>query len=181
MDIQSFGNKRFRRPGMPDVSTAGAGRTDDRHPLPVRPLSLPKCGQLSSPPQAKVVSVGQAKHKMQYSTLRATTSLEPDGTAELAKQVGDSVTSSIPGGASVRFEGATPGRLEFTVRGGAHTWGSRAVMSFHMSIARMDPSEPRSPSTSPTSVPAKRYSCSSQSARSSWRAIAPTRNSLSNS
>lgn len=79
--------------------------------------------------------MGKAKHKKQHSTLQATTSLDPDRTAQLAKNVGDSIKSSIPGGAYVRFEGASRGQLEFSVRGGGHTWGGGAVMSFVVDIA----------------------------------------------
>ena len=80
--------------------------------------------------------MGQAKHKKQHSTLQATTSLDPDGAAQLVKHVGDSIKSSIPGAAYVRFEGAAPGQLTFTVRGGGHTWGGGPVMSFIVKIER---------------------------------------------
>lgn len=128
-------DKRSLPWGFDAQLSTGANRTNERLLVGIQPIvdHRPQTSVCSS--ERKPSSVGQAKHKKQYSTLRATTSLDPDRAAQIAKHVGDSVTSSIPGGASVRFEGASPGRLDFTVRGGAHTWGSGAVMSFHMSIA----------------------------------------------
>lgn len=57
-----------------------------------------------------------ATHKNQYSTLRLSTSLPPDQVAQIASAAAEKVKSSIPGRPFVRFEGATPGQLQFSVR-----------------------------------------------------------------
>lgn len=69
-----------------------------------------------------------AKHKYQHSTLGATTTLPPDQVAVIAKSSAEKVKNKVPGQPFVRFEGAQPGRLNFSVR---NLGGHGELMAFH--------------------------------------------------
>jgi hypothetical protein len=76
-----------------------------------------------------------AKHKNQNSTFRATTVLAPDEVAKIAQQCGEKVKNTIPGQPFVRFEGAQPGRLNFSIRSlGGHS----ELMTFHAEVSATD-------------------------------------------
>jgi hypothetical protein len=66
-------------------------------------------------------------------SFRARTCIAPDRIAALARDVGESIRGPLPGRPFIRFEGARPGRLTFTIR----SWGGRAeLMSFCINIFR---------------------------------------------
>lgn len=74
-----------------------------------------------------------AKHKFQHSTFRAQTTMDSDSLARLAKDVSEQVGNRSSRIAPyVRFEGAEPGRVLFSVR----AWNGHAeLMSFCCDIA----------------------------------------------
>jgi hypothetical protein len=66
-------------------------------------------------------------------TFRAHTYIGPHEIARLAKHIGNSVRGRLPGFPFIRFEGAHPGRLMFSIR----SWGGHVeLMPFCIDIAR---------------------------------------------
>lgn len=72
-----------------------------------------------------------AKHKKQHSTFQAQTAIDPDSVARMSRDVAETIKSPLPVGPFVRFEGAEPGKLLFSIR----NWGGHAeLMSFCVNI-----------------------------------------------
>ena len=77
-----------------------------------------------------------AKHKFSRSCIQITTSLSADRVAEITKEVGESTKGggfAEPG--HVRFEGASAGRTNFSIRGPRDLM---EFMTFHVSITDVD-------------------------------------------
>ncbi len=70
----------------------------------------------------------------QGASFRAQTCIEPDRIAHLARDVSEEVQGGFPK-AFIRFEGATPGRLSFSVR---TRIAQAELMSFDVAIAQLD-------------------------------------------
>jgi hypothetical protein len=75
-----------------------------------------------------------ATHKFSRSSIQITTSLSADRVAEISKQVGESTGVKI-GMNHVRFEGASEGRVNFSIRS---LGDLREFMTFHLSIMDVD-------------------------------------------
>lgn len=67
-------------------------------------------------------------------SFRAQTCIEPDRIAHLVRDVSEEVQGGFPK-AFIRFEGAAPGRLSFSVR---TRFPQAELMSFHVAIAQLD-------------------------------------------
>jgi len=76
-----------------------------------------------------------AAHKFARSSLQITTSLSADRVAEISKRVGESTKGGLAGLHHVRFEGASEGRTNFSIRALGDMW---EFMTFHVAIADSD-------------------------------------------